>query len=278
MSEGHRPDSVYIGGGTPTTLEAEQMDRLLKTITENFDLSNVLEFTVEAGRPDSITEEKLAVIRKYPVTRISINPQTMQQKTLDLVGRNHTVAQTKDAFYLARKLGFDNINMDLIAGLPGEDASDMEDTLRQVEEMHPDSLTVHALAIKRAARYGQEGRKQDLHSEISQMIMSAADCAKRIGLQPYYLYRQKNIAGNFENVGYAELDKAGIYNILIMEEKQTILAAGAGASTKILLKDPIRTDSGKEINLVRCENVKNIMEYIDRVDEMIERKGEWLWR
>ena len=163
MSEGHRPDSVYIGGGTPTTLEAEQMDRLLKTITENFDLSNVLEFTVEAGRPDSITEEKLAVIRKYPVTRISINPQTMQQKTLDLVGRNHTVAQTKDAFYLARKLGFDNINMDLIAGLPGEDASDMEDTLRQVEEMHPDSLTVHALAIKRAARYGQEGRKQDLH-------------------------------------------------------------------------------------------------------------------
>ena len=278
MSEGHRPDSVYIGGGTPTTLEAEQMDRLLKTITENFDLSNVLEFTVEAGRPDSITEEKLAVIRKYPVTRISINPQTMQQKTLDLVGRNHTVAQTKDAFYLARKLGFDNINMDLIAGLPGEDASDMEDTLRQVEEMHPDSLTVHALAIKRAARYGQEGRKQDLHSEISQMIMSAADCAKRIGLQPYYLYRQKNIAGNFENVGYAELDKAGIYNILIMEEKQTILAAGAGASTKILLKDPLRTDSGKEINLVRCENVKNIMEYIDRVDEMIERKGEWLWR
>ena len=249
MSEGHRPDSVYIGGGTPTTLEAEQMDRLLKTITENFDLSNVLEFTVEAGRPDSITEEKLAVIRKYPVTRISINPQTMQQKTLDLVGRNHTVAQTKDAFYLARKLGFDNINMDLIAGLPGEDASDMEDTLRQVEEMHPDSP-----------------------------IRLAADCAKRIGLQPYYLYRQKNIAGNFENVGYAELDKAGIYNILIMEEKQTILAAGAGASTKILLKDPIRTDSGKEINLVRCENVKNIMEYIDRVDEMIERKGEWLWR
>ena len=203
MSEGHRPDSVYIGGGTPTTLEAEQMDRLLKTITENFDLSNVLEFTVEAGRPDSITEEKLAVIRKYPVTRISINPQTMQQKTLDLVGRNHTVAQTKDAFYLARKLGFDNINMDLIAGLPGEDASDMEDTLRQVEEMHPDSLTIHALAIKRAARYGQEGRKQDLHSEISQMIMSAADCAKRIGLQPYYLYRQKNIAGNFESIASA---------------------------------------------------------------------------
>ena len=278
LMQGKRLTSVYMGGGTPTTLSPEQLRTVIKTMQEYFPMDTSVEFTVEAGRPDSITEEKLAVIRKYPVTRISINPQTMQQKTLDLVGRNHTVAQTKDAFYLARKLGFDNINMDLIAGLPGEDASDMEDTLRQVEEMHPDSLTVHALAIKRAARYGQEGRKQDLHSEISQMIMSAADCAKRIGLQPYYLYRQKNIAGNFENVGYAELDKAGIYNILIMEEKQTILAAGAGASTKILLKDPIRTDSGKEINLVRCENVKNIMEYIDRVDEMIERKGEWLWR
>ena len=168
--------------------------------------------------------------------------------------------------------------MDLIAGLPGEDAQDMRDTLQQIEELAPDSLTVHALAIKRAAKFGQEQRKIDLHSEIEQMVEESARAAERMGLVPYYLYRQKNIAGNFENVGYAKVDKAGIYNILIMEEKQTILAAGAGASTKILLKDPIRTDSGKEINLVRCENVKNIMEYIDRVDEMIERKGEWLWR
>ena len=138
--------------------------------------------------------------------------------------------------------------------------------------MHPDSLTVHALAIKRAARYGQEGRKQDLHSEISQMIMSAADCAKRIGLQPYYLYRQKNIAGNFENVGYAELDKAGIYNILIMEEKQPIIALGAGGSSKLVF------DHGKRIE--RVENVKDVTSYIARIDEMIERKrtgiGTWL--
>lgn len=278
MAAGRRPDTVYIGGGTPTTLEPEQMDRLLKAVTEYFDLSHTLEFTIEAGRPDSITEEKLRVIRRYPVTRISVNPQTMQQKTLDLVGRKHTVQDVVEAFHMARRLGFDNINMDLIAGLPGETAADMQDTLRQVEALHPDSLTVHALAIKRAARFGQEGRTAQLHSEITQMIEDASECARGMGLKPYYLYRQKNIAGNFENVGYAEVDKAGIYNILIMEEKQTILAAGAGASTKILLKEPIRTENGKEIGLVRIENVKNITEYISRIDEMIERKGEWLWR
>ena len=202
----------------------------------------------------------------------------MQQKTLDLVGRRHTVEQTVTAFRLARRLGFDNINMDLIAGLPGETVEDMEDTLSQVEALHPDSLTVHALAIKRAARFGQEGRTADLHAEISGMVEKAYESARRMGLLPYYLYRQKNIAGNFENVGYAELDKAGIYNILIMEEKQTILAAGAGASTKILLQNPIIKDGGKEVNLVRAENVKNINDYIARIDEMIERKEEWVWR
>ena len=278
MAQGRYPDTVYIGGGTPTTLEPEQLRRLLTEITENFDLSHTVEFTVEAGRPDSITEEKLSVLKEFPVTRISINPQTMQQKTLDLVGRKHTVEDIRTAYARARRLGFDNINMDLIAGLPGEDAADMADTLSQIEAMHPDSLTVHSLAIKRAAKFGQEGRTMDLHSEISQMVDAAAKSAERMGLKPYYLYRQKNIAGNFENVGYAELDKAGIYNILIMEEKQTILAAGAGASTKILLDTPIRTEKGKEIDLVHVENVKNITEYIDRIDEMIERKEEWLWR
>ena len=277
MTKGKGPDTVYIGGGTPTTLEAEQLDRLLGTIANCFDLSHVLEFTVEAGRPDSITKEKLEVIRKYPITRISVNPQTMQQKTLDAVGRRHTVEDVERIFQMARELGFDNINMDLIAGLPGEDAADMEDTLRKIEALHPDSLTVHALAIKRATKFGQEGRTMDLHSEISQMVEAAAESAQRMGLLPYYLYRQKNIAGNFENVGYAEVDKAGIYNILIMEEKQTILAAGAGSSTKIVLPEKIRMDNGKETNLIRIENVKNIHEYIDRIDEMIERKGEWLW-
>lgn len=278
QADGRRPDTVYIGGGTPTTLEADQLRYLLDTIRESFDLSGLLEFTVEAGRPDSITEEKLSVIREYPVTRISVNPQTMQQKTLDLVGRRHTVEQTVEAFRTARKLGFDNINMDLIAGLPGETVDDMKDTLRQIEGLRPDSLTVHALAIKRAARFGQEGRTADLHEEITGMVEEAYRSARRMGLVPYYLYRQKNIAGNFENVGYAELDKAGIYNILIMEEKQTILAAGAGASTKVVLKKPIPKEGGKEANLIRVENVKNIEEYISRIDEMIQRKGEWLWR
>ena len=159
LMQGKPLDTVYIGGGTPTTLEADQLDRLLGTIRENFDLEHVLEFTVEAGRPDSITRKKLEVIRKYPVTRISVNPQTMQQKTLDLVGRKHTVEDVEQIFHLARELGFDNINMDLIAGLPGEDAADMQDTLEKIEKLHPDSLTVHALAIKRAAKFGQEGEQ-----------------------------------------------------------------------------------------------------------------------
>lgn len=259
-------NTIYIGGGTPTTLAPYQLDRLIRKIKSSFDLSHLLEFTVEAGRPDSITREKLEVIRKYPVTRISVNPQTMQQKTLDLVGRKHTVEDVEQIFHLARELGFDNINMDLIAGLPGEDAADMQDTLEKIEKLHPDSLTVHALAIKRAAKFGQEGRTMDPGSEITQMVEAAAASAERMGLVPYYLYRQKNIAGNFENVGYAEQDKAGVYNILIMEEKQVILACGAGASTKRVWNLP----DGYHIE--RCENVKDIKQYIARIDEMIERK------
>ncbi len=278
MAEGRKLNTIYIGGGTPTTLEAEQLFVLLDTIQKSFSFEDLQEFTIEAGRPDSITREKLEVMRRFPVTRISVNPQTMQQKTLDLVGRKHTVQDVKDIFHAARELGFDNINMDLIAGLPGETAEDMRDTLCQIEELSPDSLTVHALAIKRAAKFGQEQRKIDLYSEIEQMVEESARAAERMGLVPYYLYRQKNIAGNFENVGYAKVDKAGIYNILIMEEKQTILAAGAGASTKIVLPEKIRLDNGRETNLIRIENVKNITEYESRIDEMIERKGEWLWR
>ena len=227
-SKNKKLNTIYIGGGTPTTLTAEQLERLMSWIDEKFSREYLLEYTVEAGRPDSITREKLEVIRKYPVTRISVNPQTMQQKTLDLVGRKHTVEDVEQIFHLARELGFDNINMDLIAGLPGEDAADMQDTLEKIEKLHPDSLTVHALAIKRAAKFGQEGRTMDPGSEITQMVEAAATSAERMGLVPYYLYRQKNIAGNFENVGYAEQDKAGVYNILIMEERQTIIACGAG--------------------------------------------------
>ena len=276
-------NAIYMGGGTPTTLSAQQMDRVLSFLEEHFSFEHLKEYTIEAGRPDSITEDKLRVIRKHGVGRISINPQTMQQKTLDAIGRKHTVEEIKEAYALARETGFDNINMDIIAGLPGEDISDMEDTLAQIAQMKPDSLTVHSLAIKRAARMEMRDLHRDVketHDILSGMIEKAAKTAEEMELFPYYLYRQKNIAGNFENVGYAKVDKAGIYNILIMEEKQSIIAAGAGASTKIVLKNPIPMPGSKKkkmTRLIRQENVKAVDAYIDRIDEMIERKGEWLW-
>ena len=285
MSEGRKADTIYMGGGTPTTLNADQLDRLLTCIDRHFVREGLLEFTVEAGRPDSITKEKLQVLRNHGINRISINPQSMQQKTLDTIGRKHTVEQVYEAFHMARKLGFDNINMDIIAGLPGETPEDMEDTLRQIALLGPDNLTVHSLAIKRAAKMGQEEREGKrltiIQDEIGTMVEMAGNKARQMGLFPYYLYRQKNIAGNFENVGYAKVDKAGIYNILIMEEKQSIIAAGAGASTKIVLKEPVinpESKKKKKTSLIRQENVKAIDAYISRVDEMIERKGEWLWR
>ena len=278
-SAGTRINTIYIGGGTPTTLSETQLERLLSCIGAYFPREHLLEFTVEAGRADSITRGKLSVLKRHGVTRISINPQTMQQKTLDEIGRRHTVGEVKEAFSLARSMGFDNINMDVIAGLPGETLADVKDTLRQIEQLCPDNLTVHSLAIKRAAR--MERHDDESAGRIGAMIEEAACAAGRMGMLPYYLYRQKNIAGNFENVGYAKVDKAGIYNILIMEEKQSIIAAGAGASTKILLKNaqPLPGSKKRKItNLIRQENVKAVDAYISRIDEMIERKGEWLWR
>ena len=280
-------NSVYIGGGTPTTLSAEQMDRLLTMIGSYFGIADeqgrmiyadesaekqtqLLEFTVEAGRPDSITREKLEVIHKHNISRISINPQTMKEETLRLIGRQHTVQQTIDSFKLAREVGFDNINMDLIVGLPEETIDDVRETMRQLEELDPDNITVHSLAIKRAARLRmQKEQYENLHIEnTAQTIDLTAECCHEMGLEPYYLYRQKNMAGNFENVGYAKPGKAGVYNILIMEEKQTIMALGAGATTKVVFED------GKRIE--RVGNVKDITNYLDRVDEMVERKRELL--
>ncbi len=262
-------NTVYIGGGTPTTLEPYQLERLLTTLEEHFDYSHLLEFTVEAGRPDSITREKLEVLRRHKVSRISINPQTMNQKTLDFIGRKHTVEETKEAFALARRLGFDNINMDLIVGLPGEGKAEMEHTMREVLALDPDSITVHSLAVKRAARlrlFKDEHREMTFTNNREIMDMMAFLAASG-GHSPYYLYRQKNMAGNFENVGYAKEGKAGIYNILIMEEVQSILALGAGGSTKLVWeKDRIE----------RIENVKDIKNYIERIDEMIERKRRGL--
>ena len=271
-AKGQVLNTIYIGGGTPTTLSAEQLDRLITHLERSFSFDELKEFTVEAGRPDSITKEKLLILKEHGIGRISINPQTMQQKTLDAIGRYHSVDEVVRVFHMARELGFDNINMDLIVGLPGETLADVEDTLDKIGELDPDSITVHSLAVKRAAR--EKLKKVAAHvpevpEATAEMIEAAGRKARELGAEPYYLYRQKNIAGNFENVGYAKVDKAGIYNILIMEEMQTIIAVGAGASTKAVFP--------KENRIERIENVKDVDQYINRIDEMMKRKGELLW-
>lgn len=262
---GKKLNTIYFGGGTPTTLPPVYLDRILGRIAEGFDLSSLKEWTVEGGRPDSITSEKLAVLAGYPVDRISINPQTMKQETLDLIGRRHTVEDVKRAFYMAREAGFDNINMDLIIGLPQEHADDVAHTMEEIMALNPDNLTVHTLAIKRASRLNMEKEQYGhlyLEQNTAAMMDITARGAKAMGMEPYYLYRQKNMSGNLENVGYAKPGKEGIYNILIMEEKQSIVALGAGSVTKRVEPDHIE----------RASNVKDIEQYLSRIDEMIERK------
>ena len=262
-------DSVYIGGGTPTTLEPEELRRLLSKVRASFDFSQVKEFTVEAGRADSITRDKLRVLKEFGVTRISVNPQTMNQETLNIIGRRHTVEQVEEAFRLAREEGFTNINMDLILGLPGETKEYVERTMEAVTRLCPDSLTVHSLAIKRASRLSlwiEENGIETLHNTDETMEI-AAEGAARMNMKPYYLYRQKNMSGNFENVGYATEGNYGIYNILIMEEKQTIMALGAGTISKAVYPDG---------RIERCDNVKDVALYIEKIDEMIDRKRKLL--
>lgn len=262
--------TIYMGGGTPTSLSAEQLDDLLSYVRTVFDLDNpksqLLEFTVEAGRPDSITREKLRALKKNKIDRISINPQTMKNDTLKLIGRAHSVEDTKKAFEMAREEGISNINMDMIVGLPGEELSDVENTLKEIEKMRPESLTVHSLAIKRAANLNiqMEKYRSLVKGSTNEMLMLVDEYAKKLDLVPYYLYRQKNIPGNLENVGYAKEGLECLYNILIMEEKQTIMAAGAGATTKYVCHSENRIE--------RAENVKNVDQYMERIDEMIERK------
>ncbi|MBQ1607525.1 MAG: coproporphyrinogen dehydrogenase HemZ, partial [Lachnospiraceae bacterium] len=277
-------DTVYFGGGTPTSVSAEALDEIITALEEHVDLSHLREFTVEAGRPDSITEEKLRVLLKHHVGRISINPQTMQQKTLDHIGRFHTVEQIRKTYALARRLSDENIaaggkgfliNMDLIVGLPGESIEDVRDTLAQIETMAPDNLTVHSLAIKRSARLNIEWEKYEniLQSADHNIMDEVMASARRMGMEPYYLYRQKQISGNLENIGFAREGDEGIYNILIMEEQEDIVALGAGSACKKILRNPdgsIATDKKAE----RCENVKDVEQYIARVDEMIARKKE----
>lgn len=263
--KGRTLDTIYIGGGTPTTLEPFELQKLLSKIEDTLDLKDLKEFTVEAGRPDSITKEKLEVLKKYGVNRISVNPQTMNQKTLDFIGRRHSVEQTREAFALAREAGFDNINMDIILGLPGEGTNEVSYTIEEIKKLSPDSLTVHSLAIKRASRLAESIRENGMMTltNTDETMQIAFDGAFDLGMNPYYLYRQKNMAGNMENVGFSKDGKEGLYNILIMEEVQTIVALGAGTVTKRVYGDG---------RIERCDNVKDVGLYIEKIDEMIERK------
>ena len=264
MYKGKKLQTVYMGGGTPTSLEGYQLSKILSVVKKNFDLSNLLELTVEAGRPDSITREKLEALKEVGVDRISINPQTMQQKTLDLIGRYHTIEDIFESYKLAREVGFENINMDFIIGLNGEILEDVIDSFTKVKSFAPESITIHSLALKRAARLNTENKREIMDNDlILSMINTATDTCADLGLEPYYLYRQKNMAGNLENIGFSKPGKECLYNILIMEEKQTIIACGAGTSSKIVFGDG---------RIERIENVKDPKLYIERLDEMIMRK------
>ncbi len=268
LYKGRAADSIYIGGGTPTTLEADQLCNLMEHVAKRFDLSHLLEYTVEAGRPDSITVDKLNALKISGCGRISINPQTMNDKTLKIIGRRHTTDDVYKAFDIARSVGFTNINTDLILGLPGEEEADVANTFDKIKDLSPDSITVHSMAIKRAAAMHEFLTKNSDIKSINtpNMMEEASRCADSLDMIPYYLYRQKNMAGNFENVGYAKKNCPGIYNIIIMEEISDIAAAGAGTISK-------RIWPGGRIE--RCDNVKDVKLYIDRIDEMIEKKNKF---
>lgn len=259
-------ESIYIGGGTPTSLDEEDFEKMLSMVTKAFKTDKLLEFTVECGRPDTITKEKLLLIKKYGADRISINPQTMKEETLMLIGRNHTPKEIVDAYTLARETGDFIINMDLITGLPEETIEDFVDTLNTVVDLNPENITVHTLAVKRASRLIDEDKDYAFKQAevVRGMLKEGSSILSKAGYNPYYLYRQKHMAGNFENVGYCRDDKSSVYNVRIMEEDQSIIALGAGGISKMYYPDENRIE--------RIPNVSNYEIYIERIDEMIQRK------
>lgn len=265
---GLKLETVYMGGGTPTTLSASQLSEVLNTVNSCFDMSNCKEFTVEAGRPDTITKEKLISIKENKVNRISINPQTLNDDVLSVIGRKHTTQQTLNAFALARETGFDCINMDLIAGLPSESFGSFKDSLERICDLSPECITIHTLSMKRSATLTQDGtqiNKED--AERTRNMLSFADeKLKSESYSPYYLYRQSRMLGNLENTGWSKKGFESLYNIFVMDETHTIIGCGAGAVTK--LKDPY---SGY---LERIFNFKYPYEYISRFEELLNRKSE----
>lgn len=263
---GFKAETIYFGGGTPTTLSPEQLDKLIKRIKSCFDVENLLEFTVEAGRPDTFTDEMLAALSENGVNRLSINPQSMNQKTLDEIGRRHSVEQTVKAFDMAHKYDSFSINADIIAGLPGETTEDFKKTVVKVCDLSPDAVTVHTMYLKRAARLISDFEKLRFASDMDSMVQYAYDFLTEHGYNPYYLYKQKNTLGNLENVGFSLKGHESLYNIYIMEEIQTVLAMGGGASTKMVRGDRIE----------RVFNPKEAADYINRIDEIIEKKRKAL--
>jgi coproporphyrinogen dehydrogenase HemZ len=263
---GIRVQSLYIGGGTPTSLDEENLKELLSLADEYFASDYLQEYTIEAGRPDSLNLNKLKIIRNSKVDRLSINSQTMNNSTLELIGRMHSVEQFVEIFKLAREIGFNNINTDIIIGLPGETLEMFENTLRGIEVLSPENLTVHTLAVKRASRlYNNIKNYETTNEDIGQKMMDLVfEYADKMELSPYYLYRQKNMLGHLENTGFCKNGRESIYNIQIMEEKQSIIAVGAGAVTKMVYPSQNRIE--------RAFNVKSVDEYMNRVDEMVERK------
>ena len=261
-----RLETVYIGGGTPVAFTAEQLRTVMSAIRKNFDLGGITEYTVEAGRPDAIDRDKLIAIKEGGATRISVNPQTLNDSVLREIGRNHTAAQTIDAFRLARELGFDNINMDLIAGLPTDTVDSFKKTLDTVLELDPESITVHSLSVKKAANISINDRLPEIDAgkTASEMVRYARRVLTEKEILPYYMYRQSKTVGNLENVGYAKKGFEGLYNVYIMDETHTILACGASAVTKL------REPNGNMIE--RIFNFKYPYEYISRFEEMSARK------
>lgn len=259
-------DNIYIGGGTPTTLSACQLTMIFDKIKERFDISALKEYTIEAGRPDTITPERLSAARKGGANRISINPQTMNDDTLRRVGRAHSSEMTRQAFYMARNAGFETINMDLIAGLPGETSKDFCHSLDEVIKLNPENITVHSLCVKRAADFRHTQNALAESGEMNKMLNYAYKIMRQTERFPYYMYRQKNMSGNLENVGYAKEGHMSVYNVNIMEEVQTIIAMGGGGSSKVVC--------GTHID--RVFNFKDPVEYIRRFEEILEKKNEIL--
>ncbi len=259
---GYKVETVYFGGGTPTTLSPESLGVLIRDIKNSFDVSELKEFTVEAGRPDTFTEEMLSILKENGVNRISINPQTMNQKTLDLIGRRHTVEDTVRAFEMAKKYDSFSINADLIAGLPEETPADFEKTVREVVGLSPNAVTVHTMYLKRAARLIDEFENLRFVTHAVEMVDFSHKYLTENNFKPYYMYKQRNTLGNLENTAFARSGHESLYNIYIMEEIQTILALGGGASTKMVKGDKIE----------RIFNPKEAGDYINRIDEIIEKK------